>query len=155
MNTRIITIIITAGTVLLAACVDNTAERRRRTPPTPAAGTPTTMTEEEKDACYLQPYETRTQECRDRLTEHQEAVRAEVRSTTARRPAGMTCDSAVRADSSRRDNRWTQSVKHCTQSEFRAIALSRLNCTDIRTLAMVADDTTAARWWAGIVLDEC
>ena len=59
------------------------------------------MTEEAKDACYLQPYEERTQQCRDDLAEHQAAHRA---TTTRPRPATNTgvfnadCDRAIELD---------------------------------------------------------
>ena len=79
-------------------------------------------------------------------------------SARVRAPAAprMSCDDAVRQDASRRDNSWTQSAKYCDEDLFKimVVDIQRLNCRDIRALAMEADPPVAA-WWAGIVLDEC
>ena len=162
MSSKLSKVIAIAAVAVIAGAVIFGAiyESRQARPPAGAAagsaGTPTTMTPEAKDACYRQPYEDRTPECHADLAEHREAVSAKVRSTSARTPS-MTCDRAVQIDSGNEDHRWTRSVNACTESQFRTIITRTpgLNCGHIRALGMLADNTTAARWWAGIVLDYC
>lgn len=151
MNTLSKVIAIAAVAVIAGAVIFGAIYEARQDTP---AGTPTTMTPEAKDACYRQPYEDRTPECHADLAEHREAVSAKVRSTSARTPS-MTCDRAVQIDSGNEDHRWTNSVKACTESQFRTVITRTpsLNCGHIRALAMSAHQP-AAGWWAGIVLDE-
>lgn len=152
-RTKIITLI-TTGHLLLAACAEPAGDRRREPP--------TTLTEERRTECTTSAgHELLDGNCGEWWQEHHRALRYETttsrpRPATTRRPA-MTCARAITIDANNRDNRWTRSAQHCTESSFRTEVIygrPQIDCADYTALLKEAHQPVAG-WWAGIVLDEC